>query len=317
MKKNFFNKCRISALLLSCSLLFILGGCSALQGGEEAEENLEYPVVIGDVEIMEKPLRVATLSPALTDMLVSLGLEGRIVAVSEGSKQYLTQTDRYDYEFIGTSLIPNTNRIAEVSPQVLFTSTTLTDDVMDKLHQNNIQVVHIEYGDDFESVYQNYRTILTVMNGNVSGNEMADEIINNYEEKLNSISTTNSTLSEAQSAIYMRAPLLTVATGDTFEQQFFDIWSISNWGEAYLNWSYPEDMAIELEPDIILYADEIDVSVISEASIYKTTASVVNSELYSVDYTSFDNQSARMFTEIERVSKHLYPEGYIVEIPEY
>ncbi len=311
-----FNKIyKNTALIITGVAMVLLTSCSSEVIEEEVIIDPEYPVYIGDTIIEKQPTKIATLSPSMTDMIVSLGFEGRLTGVADNSIQYTTDPT-YNYQQCGDVFTLDMKGIRDSGAELIFVSAPLTADNMDELYTENINVVVIEYGETTQEILDNYSDIMKVMHGNITGAKMAEEVTTAYEQQLDDLTSINNVNTIGESGVYMRAPLLTLATGDTVEQSFFDVLGITNLGEEFTNWNYPQELAIALEPDMVLYADNIDPEIIKTADMYKTTASVVNSQLYPVDYNAIDNQSPRMFTELYRLSKKIYPEAYQVIIPE-
>ena len=86
------NHLRCTALLLAALLACTLAACFG--GGERGEASSSpsqarqeepdpnWPVAIGDIRVAEKPERIVSLSPALTEVLYELGGGDRMAGVS-------------------------------------------------------------------------------------------------------------------------------------------------------------------------------------------------------------------------------------------
>lgn len=69
------------AALLAGILLFSLSACD---GSNQVEEEITpYPVTVGNVTVTKKPRAVASLSPTLTNILLDLGYQDKIVGYSD------------------------------------------------------------------------------------------------------------------------------------------------------------------------------------------------------------------------------------------
>ena len=127
------NHLRCTALLLAALLACTLAACFG--GGERGEASSSpsqarqeepdpnWPVAIGDIRVAEKPERIVSLSPALTEVLYELGGGDRMAGVSAYCD---FPADIGDLPDCGTAQSPDLNRLRELSPDVVFVSAPLT-----------------------------------------------------------------------------------------------------------------------------------------------------------------------------------------------
>ena len=81
------------ALLLAAAIAVTAAGCKDKGGKEEPQGTVSssapepvdrnFPVSIGEIRIPERPERIVSLSPALTEVLCELGAESRLAGVSD------------------------------------------------------------------------------------------------------------------------------------------------------------------------------------------------------------------------------------------
>ena len=123
------NHLRCTALLLAALLACTLAACFG--GGERGEASSSpsqarqeepdpnWPVAIGDIRVAEKPERIVSLSPALTEVLYELGGGDRMAGVSAYCD---FPADIGNLPDCGTAQSPDLDRLRELSPDVVFVS---------------------------------------------------------------------------------------------------------------------------------------------------------------------------------------------------
>ena len=100
----------------SISILPILNG-DVYKRQRQEEPDPNWPVAIGDIRVAEKPERIVSLSPALTEVLYELGGGDRMAGVSAYCD---FPADIGDLPDCGTAQSPDLNRLRELSPDVVF-----------------------------------------------------------------------------------------------------------------------------------------------------------------------------------------------------
>lgn len=108
------NKKKIAMLLCAVLLVSVLTACGDGLGvlNSKVAPMGEFPVTVGGVELKSAPQKVAVLSPNVADVVLALGEETRLVAVSndctQGEYEQHKKVDKSDAEAIkntGTDLI--------------------------------------------------------------------------------------------------------------------------------------------------------------------------------------------------------------------
>ncbi|MEG1621447.1 MAG: ABC transporter substrate-binding protein [Oscillospiraceae bacterium] len=307
-------KHKFLSVILAISLIFGMTACQAKPVSEELPTLPQYPVTINETIISERPVRIATISPAMTDLIYGLGFGGRIVGVGDGSViSSGDETDEFDVENIGTLMELNMSEIKHCKPDILFTHTQLTDDQLRKLQQMYVTVVVIPFAQTIDEVFTNYETVSKIMLGETDGKAYSDAKIERYKYLLEKVSSVSKSSGEGTKSIYIRMYPLTLATGDTFENYILtDVLGFENLASKYDNWKYPMEESTTLEPELILYHDSIDAPTILEDAMYKTTSAAQNNKVLDVRGDYFERRSPQMFMELVRIAYELYP----TEMPE-
>lgn len=302
---------KIAMLLAAATLLVSISACNILSerspGGASSEEEQDpnYPVVIGDIRIGERPEKIISLSPALTEVICELGAQGRL----EGVSNFCDFPDSVTkLKSCGTSALPDLDMIGQLAPQVVFSSAALSQDDTVKLQQMGAEVVIAPPAETLDELKILYETVGMVLDGMETGKQNADDVFAPYQAKYDALVRASETISTPLSAVYLCSEPLTMATGDTFVGTLMQSVGIQNSAEDFSGWEYPEDKAVDLYPDAIFYGEPVDEAFLKESKVYNTTDAVKNDMIFPVDSTAFDRQSGRMFDELYNMFTALYPD---------
>lgn len=303
---------RILAIIMSFAIITAFTGCEFNKAKETAEEIPipQYPVHIENSIITESPVKIATISPAMTDLIYGLGFGGRVVAVGDKSVVPVTdELEQYKIKHIGTSLEPDMIAIKKSAPDVLFTHAQLTDDQLRQLQQMYVTVVVIPYAETLDDIFSNYEIVSKVMLGETDGKIYADKKIARYKEIIEKVSKISKSSDSKTNALYLRMMSGISATGDTFENYILnEIMGFENAASEYTNWNVPNDKINELNPNLILYHNSISKDEITENDNFKNTDAVKDDKVIDTVGRYFENRSPQMFMELVRICYELYPD---------
>ncbi len=304
------------ALLLAAAIAVTAAGCKDKGGKEEPQGTVSssapepvdrnFPVSIGEIRIPERPERIVSLSPALTEVLCELGAESRLAGVSDfcDYPQSVEGLDR-----CGSASLPNFEAIAALSPDVVFTSAPLAQADAVRLQQMGAEVVVLGRADSLEALSEVYETAATILDGMEDGAENGQTVFGGLRAGYDALKARADNLSEPLGGILLREPPLLMATGDTFEGELLEWIGVENDAAEFTGWVYPSDKAVDLYPDLIFYDQSIDPSYFQSTPVYSTTGAFQNGRLYPVDMTAFERQSGRMLDELTHMFESAYPEG--------
>lgn len=298
------------AALLACSLTACFGGgerretsSSPSQAQQEPDPN--WPVAIDDIRVTEKPKRIVSLSPALTEVLYELGGGDRMAGVSANCDFPMDIGALPD---CGTAQSPDLDRLRELNPDVVFVSAPMAQEHTIALQQMGAEVIVLPRAENIDALETTYVTAATVLDGMRDGAENGRRVFDALRARYDALTDAARGIADRVSGIYLRAAPLLIATGDTFEGQLLEAIGVDNDAAAFTGWDYPADEAVNLYPDVIFYDSSIDPAYFSGTQIYSTTDAYLNGRLYPVDAVALERQSARMFEELERMFAQAYPD---------
>lgn len=300
---------RMLCTTLVCMLL-ILCACSGTINTKDAR----WPVTIGEYTFTRVPKRVVTLSPAMTDTIYTLGYGGRVVGVSDYCELPAAARDAVQ---CGTVLLPNTDAILQLGPDMLFTSAPLPISITKSLEEAGVQVVVVTYADTLEGLMQNYRLICTAFEGESIGRLRAEQLVYFAENTRDYLrkAVISATESETRGAIYLRKLPAFLATGDTLEGRLLDDIGFENIGSDATGWYYPLETLKGLMPDYIFCDYSISLEVLKSSDYYKQAPAVSDEKVYSFDARVFERQSPAMFLSLEELLRSAFPNAFEMPKP--
>ncbi len=291
MKKLFATAVLIAAVTLTgCngetsstpSEIIVAGGNTA-----EAEQEV-FPVKLPDgTEIKSEPERIASLSPAATEILAELGYSDRLCAVS----RYCDYPEGLPEVTAGSSENPDIDKLTELSPDVVFTMSALAEREMYTLDSAGITVVTLSAPKTLEDFGKLYGTAAGVFSGSEAGQAAAEKAVSELKSSASGV--------ELGTFIYV-TPKLTAAGSDTFESAV-----LSLCGRNLCTGAGYAELSGETEaPQYIVAADSLTEADISGNAAYSGMISSGAKVLF-VPAVRFERPSARLSEVFKALSEQL------------
>lgn len=305
-------------LSLLMALCLILCGCSLFEGdsssesSSEPEPDPEFPVTVRGTLIPTMPERIISLSPATTELLCDMGYEDRLVGISKFCDQPESVTG---LPRCGTPYLPDLESIKDLKADLVIASVALPEEDLVSLQQMDADALIIQHADSLEGVLNNYRDLPLALEGETTGKKIGEEFAAAVQERLDKLrSTLSSYVTEENraSAIYVRVLNSNLATGDTFEQEIFDLLQIDNLAKEYTDWSFPEEEISSLAPDIIFCDSSISMKMFEGNAHYRNMRAVLQDIWLPVDGSALERQSLRMLDIMDAMAMMVYPEAFAV-----
>jgi len=317
-------KNKMTTLLLALFLTtMILSGCGAKtpeqspaspEAGVETPSSesikTEYPLVLTDstgteVTIAEKPMKVVSIAPSITETFFALGTEDRLIG----------RTDYCDYPVevsdiasIGTLQEPNIEMIADLEADLVIASTHFKEEVQKKLEELGITVLVLNPNDSFEGVYE----VIEKMGIVLDVKEKATEIVTSMKEKISSVEEQVKDLS-SPSVYYVvgygEFGDYTAGKG-TFISEMIRRAGGTNVADDVEGWSYSLEKLVEHDPERILvskYYDTKDGFIHAEG--YKELTAVKEDQVIEIDSNLIDRQGPRLDDGFEALARAIHQDA--------
>ena len=304
------KKQQLLALLLALLMLLALAACGKKPPEEESSSQpeapaapAEYPVELRDTIILEEPENVVSLSPALTELMQYMGLEGMLEGVSDYCDSGVSTR-------CGTPQQINYDGIREARPDLVISTASLAEEDMVALQQLDVDVLILPRAGSLEELEELYVDLGRALLGEETGRACGEELWAEFEEQLDELAARGEDFADERgsrpTAIFLRMLDYTMATGDTFEHQLLEELGFKNLAADYGDWTFPKENAAQLTPDLIISDDAITIPVLEQNAVYKGTQAVIKDQVVTVDAAAFERQTPRLLEELGRVADFLF-----------
>lgn len=264
---------RTISIILSMVLLLSLTACSDITPEavvtediviDEAPVKSAYPISFGTETFDSAPGTVVSLSPALTEIMLELGLSDKLVAVSDYCENYNSLPT------VGSPANPDIDAIIELAPELLITQSPIasTDEV--RLDQTGVRVLYLELPTSFSYLCEEYIELAMIFYGSIDSESVALEALSGIDDTM--LSAEDAGISVSFTIIYYALDEGYVAsTGNDIASDMLSVFgsnALENEENELATVTYEE--LEELEIDVI-FADEAleddDISELEDVEI--------------------------------------------------
>lgn len=321
----------IAAILAATLSLFGLTACG---GSNTVEEQIPpYPVTVDNITVEERPIAVASLSPALTEILLDLGYQNRIVGYpeentipdplpepepvsseappwwkfwvsKEESSAPVSDPAPSQVDKIGTAMEPDLSMVGELKPEIIFTAVPFTKAQMEKLTEVNIKVVVMPAIKTVEDLKARYLDIIKIMEGqlvsDLDGLALTDAIQGTLDYIASQVP------SEKKSFLYVNTLDPLISTGDTLESALLSLIG-TNLAADKKEYTVDEETLAKYDPDVIFFAAPLTAENFKDNALFKDKTAVKEGNLIEVDAASLLLQTRQVTESLRIVAEKLYP----------
>lgn len=300
MKKKFCSLISVIAISLS------LCGCSMAIDESNSETDTTvpiitetlppqpYPVIIDNIKIESQPQKIASLSPAITEMLVEMGYIDEICAVGSYC-DYPTEIEKL--ENIGSAAKPNIEKIIETESDLVITNAPIAAKDILKLENNGKKVVFLSVPKSLDDLKNLYIQLGIIVNGSVDGNLYGEEAFNIINKAIKSLN-----YDKTSDYMYITTDFM-IAGKNTFENDILSYFGknmIST--DGYLSY---ENVDLTLNPKLIFCSNEYSLEELQNNEIISQFDAIKNGNVIFVDNMLFERPSARIIQLIESIESAL------------
>lgn len=299
---------------ISIIIILLVGVLIAFSGqGIQAED---FPVTIEDdlgekIELNEKPEKIISLAPSMTEMLYSLGLGDRVVGVSSYADypEEATQNQK-----IGSVTDPNVEKIVSLKPDLVLAAAINKMEYVEKLKSLDIKVA----GFNPTSIEETVNTMNKV--GKITGEEyLAKELtkkMNNQLTEIEELVAEKLKDNDRPDVFYeiWHDPLTTAGEG-TFIDDLIQTAGGRNLG-ALAEGSWPqfdmETMLVE-NPEVYISSQHSDAHTFTKEGLkerpnYSALNAVKNDRIYFIEQNLVTRPSPRIILGLKDLVKSIWPD---------
>ena len=280
-----------------------------LSSSATVKEGQDWPAMVGDRMVSEKPEKVVSLSPMITEALLSLPGHEALCAVTEYCDARST-----GLATVGTPLLPRTEDIIALAPDYVLCQTPLAGPVQTELEEAGVEVIQMDTPADLAALREFYGQLGALLGGNETGRALGYGVIDRLESTL---AAYDAALPEKASALLLPDLSGIAATADTAEWTLLGqvfrhpLPDAADWlaGAECLT---DEDAGNDLDqiravdPDVLLVADTVSPEDLSAA--LGDLRAVQNGAVVYVDIRLTETLSPRLVFAIADAAALAYPE---------
>lgn len=280
-----------------------------------ATKETAYPLTVTDatgreVTFPKEPQRIVSTSPAETEILFALGLNERIVGVSD--------YDDYPEEAktkpkVGGVVKPNEESILGQSPDLVIGGISMEKPVADKLHTMGLPV-YVTHPKKIEDIINNIKTMGLITNRQ----EQAEKLIAQMEHDISSVAdAVKNVKSEDKKKVYLEfSPGWTVGKGE-FLDEVITLAGATNIASDTEGWNpISEEKILKDDPDVILYAngivdDKTGVKledIIASRNGWDKMKAIRDKQIFGMEQNTLSRPGPRITQGLIEVAKAIYPD---------
>lgn len=305
----------ISIAIVVLMIATMLTACSqqdteSVQTSDDSEEPLTLIDPMGEeITVPEEANKIVSMAPAITEVLVDLGLGDKIVGVDTYSKDIEGLPDDV---FVTDMMTPDVEGIIALDPDIVFASTItmIGGDPLSQLENMGISLAYIPNSNSIESIYSDLMFIARF----VGEEEKGQELVDNMKKEIDEIEKVGETIT-AKKSVYFEisaAPDLYNFGEDSYLNEMIEIIGATNvldGGEGTVS----EETIVAANPDVIItnvnYIDN-PIDEIKSRAGWENIKAIKNDEVYYVDTNSSARPNHNIIKALKEMAKAVYPDEY-------
>ncbi|HNX65088.1 MAG TPA: helical backbone metal receptor [Oscillospiraceae bacterium] len=279
---------RFFSFLILMIFCISLSGCEEISGVSTAESSqipVDYPFEIDEVTFESAPQSIASLSPALTEIIYELGFGDKLTGRSSYCDYPPEVTSKTD---IGSSANPDIASIIKLKPEVLVSQSPIANKDIVKITDAGIKVLILPSPTNYDQLKNNYVQLSMLFVGASKAKEKAEIVLTPLSDALQNIK-------KFETFAYIMTNDLAVATGDTLSGEILSYFG-DNIAADYSNYSISAEELVAKQPSILFLASPLNIQNFSQQLAGLTA--IQNSRIITIDNTSFERPTSRRLTEL-------------------
>ncbi len=325
MKEAFFVK-KIWQLGFLLTMAFVLlVGCnqSETQKSTEksgnttqtADKTATYPMTVKDalgnnVEFKQAPKKIVSLIPSNTEILFALGLDDKIVGVSDNDDYPKAATKKPK---VG-GMDFNVEKVLSLKPDVVFAHESNAKSVesgLQQLKDAGITVFVVKNATNFEETYDTIKQLGQITNQS----QKADQIVANMKAKVKEVQDKVANVKQRTAFVETSdEPEIYTAGKDTFMQEIFDLAKIKNVAADQSGWfKIDPEQIVKRNPDTIIVMEDYVPNIVEKVKKrqgFDSITAVKNNAVVLVHQDLTARTGPRLADGLEEIAKAVYPEAF-------
>ena len=264
-----------------------------------------------DIAVPAEVNRIISLAPATTQIIESLGMLDKVIAVDTQTPLYVegvSELPQFDM------MSPDIEQIAMLQPDVVFTSgmSYVEDNPFTMLVDMGVCVIEIPSSSSIEGVKEDIVFTTACLGKEAEGQAIADEM----QAKIDEIAAIGATIEEKKTVLFeiSALPYIYSFGSGTFLDEMINLIGAKNVLGDQFSWlSVNEEDAVAANPDVILtsvnYIEDPIGEILSRAGWDVVTA-VANNDVHYIDNGKSSLPNQYIVDALIEMAVAVYPEAY-------
>lgn len=311
---------KIFLYILSAALL--LCGCTeisevtepAVEAVATVAEPEPYPVTVDKLVFNRSPERVASLSPAVTEMLFELGCGDKLVCRSS----YCSYPEEAaSIPEVGSGANPDIDSIISYKPDLLITQSPIANKDVSRLTSAGISLLTLPAPVSVDGLYENYEKLALIFAGSIDSSALAESTLAEFK---GAVAAAKNSCESLVFIMDITSDGYLIAGGNSFAGDY-----ISSYGDNIAadttSFVMTAEELIEKDPQVIFFANPL-----SSEDIPPETADLLRAfsegHVYVIDGTLMERPTSRLSGVTKKIAEKVrtdtggaMPDGH-AEIPE-
>ena len=141
----------------------------------------DYPITVWGIEIESCPQNVICLSPAITDIITTLGSDAQLVGVSDNC-----DNDR-SLDTFGSSVLPDVDKIIKSNAEIIIADENLSDEAKNKIAESGKSVMIYPAVEKYADIEKLYESVASIFSGYSTGGENAKNTFERISKRIDTV----------------------------------------------------------------------------------------------------------------------------------
>ncbi|MGG0656579.1 ABC transporter substrate-binding protein [Rummeliibacillus pycnus] len=282
---------------------------------QTTDKTTTYPMTVKDalgneVEFKEEPKKIVSLIPSNTEILFALGLDDKIVGVSDNDDYPKAATKK---EKVG-GMEFNVEKVLSLKPDVVFAHESNAKSIesgLQQLKDAGITVFVVKNATNFEETYDTIKQLGQITNKP----QKADQIVADMKAKVKEVQDKVANVKQRTAFVETSdVPDIYTAGKDTFMQEIFNLANIKNVADDQSGWfKIDPEQIIKRNPDTIIVMEDYVPNIVEKVKKrpgFDSVTAVKNNAVVLVDQNLTARTGPRLADGLEEIAKAVYPEAF-------